>query len=130
MQKSNMNEPPEGIIVTISKSMYGIHGYRHWLSNFLSAMSRHEEGVTYWLRQGNVPKHDSSLLYVYLCIGSKIRYRGYYAGSRGAASMQFENRSDILDGKAWVLISGPIERAPFKIEKSGFQGFRYTSKLF
>lgn len=127
---SQLQQRPEGIIVTIGEKMWGIHGYRHWLGNFLSAMKRHDDGVTYWLRQGNIPKQDSSLLYVYLCIGGKIRYRAYYAGARGAAEMQFENRPDTLYGKAWVLISGPIERAPFKIVRKGFQGFRYTEKLF
>lgn len=127
-----MEERPEGIIITIGAKILGDHGYRHWLRNFLEAMKRSEtdDDWYYWLRQGNQPKADSSLQFVYLCIGGKIRYRCYYAGSKGAGAKLFEGRDREIFGKAWVLIAGPVERAPFKIERKGFQGFRYCQKLF
>lgn len=33
-----MIEQPDGIIITVGAKMYGDHGYRNWLRNFLSAM--------------------------------------------------------------------------------------------
>lgn len=127
----NLAEPPEGIIVTIGAKMIGAHGYRHWLKNFLAAMERSEsdDDYCYWLRQGNQPTYPD-LQYVYLCIGGKIRYRAFYAGSMGTREMQFDNKPHPIFGKAWIMISGPIVRAPYKIERKGFQGFRYTEKLF
>lgn len=129
-----MIEKPEGIIITVGAKMYGEHGYRRWLRNFLEAMeiSSTNDDWFYWFRQGAQPKEafQDTLQYVYLCIGGKIRYRVFYAGSRGPGSMQFANHSTLMFGKAWILVAGPVERAPFKIEMKGFQGFRYTHKLF
>lgn len=130
-----MIEHPEGIIITIGAKMYGDKehgGYRRWLRNFLQAMDYSVDNpqFCYWFRQGNQPKASDTLQYVYLCIGGKIRYRCFFAGSRGACSMQFENHTEEMFGKAWVMVAGPVERAPFKIEMKGFQGFRYTHKLF
>lgn len=127
-----MTERPEGIIITVGAKMWGANGYRHWLRNFLEAMEKSEtdQDWYYWFRQGNQPVAGDHLSYVYLCIGKKIRYRCFYAGSKGAMAMQFENHSTPIFGKAWVLVAGPIMRAPMTIEKKGFQGFRYTEKLF
>lgn len=126
-----MNEPPEGIIVTIANRMYREKGYRKWLRDFMEAMKRSEtdEDWFYWLRQGNQPKRPD-LRYVYLCIGGKIRFRCFFAGSHGAGRKYFSNHDKPIDGRAWVLIAGPVMKAPIKIEMHGFQGFRYTEKLF
>lgn len=124
-------EPAEAIIITVGAKMYSENGYRHWLRHFLDAMEpRHQTEMYYWFRQGTKPKNDKSIQYVYLCIGGKIRYRAYYAGSHGEGEIQFDNKSEPMYGKAWILVGGPIERAPMIIKKQGFQGFRYTHKLF
>lgn len=127
---AKLQEPPEGIIVTVGAKILGDNGYKHWLKNFLEAMS--EEGMYYHFRVGAQPKADSSLLYVYLCIGNRIRYRGYFAGSRPGGTLTLTNGKGYreVNGKAWILCAGPIERAPVKIEMKGFQGFRYTKKLW
>lgn len=111
-----MKEQPDGIIVTVSRSMYAANGYGHWLRNFKAAR----------------PLLDSSLLFVYLCIGNEIRYRGYYGGVRETPE-GFKTFDDgrTIKGRFWVLISGPIEAAQRpRIKRQGFQGFRYTQKLF
>lgn len=125
-------QPPDGIVITISKSMIGDNGYRHWLRNFLEAMKESEKSTDwfYWLRAGNRPKADVQLQYVYLCIGGKIRFRAFYAGSHGPREMQFVNHSKPMFGKAWITIAGPVERPPHPIVMKGFQGFRYTQKIF
>lgn len=127
-RSTTQGEPAEGIIVTISAGMYGIHGYRHWLANFLDAMNRYDDGVFYWLRSGAQPKQPD-LQYVYLCIGGKIRYRCYFGGSRGSGNVEFLDGRR-MDGKSWLVLSGPVEKAPMVIRRKGFQGFRYTEKLF
>lgn len=75
-----MIEPPEGIIVTVSKEMYSKHTYKGWLFNFKCAMDLHEKEWSYWFRVPGRPKQDKHLSYVYLCIGGRIRYRAFYAG--------------------------------------------------
>lgn len=126
-------EPPVGIVITISAGMLAERGYRNWLSNFLLAMDQHDaqNPWTYWMRLGSQPKKD--ILYVYLCIGGKVRYRTYFAGSRPAGEMTFPN----LDGsvktiaaRAWVLLSGPVERPRVPVVMKGFRGFRYCGELF
>lgn len=130
-QKHQRSQPPEGIIVTIGAKMIGENSYRHWLKNFQEAMERSEtdDDWFYWLRQGNQPTYQD-IQYVYLCIGGKIRYRTFYAGSFGPREMRFIGKENPIFGNAWILIAGPLMRAPFRIEKKGFQGFRYTDKLF
>lgn len=132
-----MSEPPEGIIITVGEKMWGHHGYKVWLTNFLYCMKKSEdldERFIYHFRQGSQPKSQNSLRFVYLCIGGKIRYRVLYAGSRGESTLTLSTTdgtgTKTIHGKAWILVAGPAERAPFVIKKKGFQGFRYAEKLF
>lgn len=128
-----MIEQPEGIVITISAGMLKEKGYRNWLTNFLLAMDQHDgpNGWTYWMRQGSQPKKD--ILYVYLCIGGKVRFRAYFAGSRGDSDMTFPNldgTKKTMHARAWVLLSGPLERPAVPVPMKGFRGFRYCEKLF
>lgn len=129
--KKNGKQPPEGLIITVSAGMIGHHGYRHWLRNFLDAMARNADGedMYYWMRAGGMVKLDQHMLYVYLCIGGKIRYRCIYAGCEEGGTKTFDDGRTI-SAKAWILLAGPVELAPYPIKKQGFQGFRYTQKLF
>lgn len=119
-----MNELPEGIIITISQGMLKEKGLRNWLRNFLHAMT--QEDWLYYMRQGARPKHD--ILYVYLCIGGKVRYRAYFAGT-SYGEMTFSDGKRMF-AKVWIMLSGPVERPPVAIEMKGFRGFRYTQKLW
>jgi hypothetical protein len=121
-----MNERPDGIIITISLAMLKEKGYKNWLTNFLDAMK--DEHCTYWMRQGAQPKHQ--ILYVYLCIGGKIRYRANFVMSEGPGEKIFTDGSDPLYGRAWIVLAGPVVRPGQPILRKGFQGFRYTEKLF
>ncbi len=125
----------DGIIITISQGMLKEKGYRNWLRNFLGSMEQNAAGedIYYWMRVGAEPKRDNTLLYVYLCIGGKIRYRAFYAGSRPGGRKTFGNPDGSfksIEARAWVLLAGPVEKAPYTIKKQGTQGFRYTEKLF
>lgn len=123
-----MIEQPEGIIITVSRSMIrdsAARNYRMWLRQFFYCMSC--DDCHYWFRLGNQPKLD--VLYIYLCIGNKIRYRVTYAGCKGPGHPTFSDGRS-LAGKAWVFAVGPVVAAPYIIRRKGFQGFRYTGKLF
>ncbi len=118
-------ERPDGIILTISQAMLKEKGLRNWLRNFHEAMEK--EDWTYWFRTGNRPKHD--VMYVYLCIGGYIRFRINFVSSHGAGKMEFGN-GEKLYGNAWICTCGPLTRAPRRIPRKGFQGFRYTQTIF
>lgn len=135
-----LQEPPDGIIITVGEKMYGHHGYRVWLRNFEQMMILSDGDIVdsqdfyYYFRQANQPKAADQVRHLYLCIGNRIRMRVIYAGSAGPEVKIFSrNDSDQvrrITGKAWVIAAGPIERAPHKIVKKGFRGFRYTQALW
>ena len=118
-------EPPDGIIITISQAMLKEKGYRNWLRNYLEAMGK--EDWTYWMRQGVQPKHE--ILYVYLCIGGKIRYRSNFVMSWGPRLVTFKGGKQMF-AKAWIVMCGPVVKPVEPIYRKGFRGFRYTQKLF
>ncbi len=120
----NLTEPPEGIIITISQSMLKEKGYRNWLRNFKQAME--SEQMTYWMRQVAKPKRD--ILYVYLCIGGKVRFRAFYAGT-DSGHMIFSDGKEMF-AKTWIIMCGPLSKPDYIVPMKGFRGFRYTEKLF
>lgn len=129
-----MNQPADGIIITISQKMLKENGYKHWLRNFLFAMNQHEAEWSYWIRLGAKPKRVKDLLYVYLCIGGKIRFRAFFGGTEGPLEKTFSNwgggEGKTVFARAWVILAGPVERPPHTIPFKGFRGFKYTEKLW
>lgn len=121
-----MNERPDGIIITISAGMLKEKGYRNWLRNFLHAMNT--DGWVYYMRQGVKPKVD--VLYVYLCIGGKVRFRAQFAGA-DTGEKQFSDGKQ-MSAKVWLMLVGPVVRPRRGDEPlmKGFRGFRYTPQLF
>lgn len=100
-------------------------GYRNWLTNFLNAMTY--EDWTYWMRLGAVPKYE--VMYVYLCIGNRIRYRANFVMYHGPGEFTFTDGKRLY-GRAWVVLCGPVARAPRDIPMRGFRGFRYSDIIF
>jgi len=119
-------EEPDGIIITISAGMLKEKGYRNWLKNFFHAMS--QEDWMYFMRQGAAPKRE--ILYVYLCIGNKVRFRANYVGTETGLKTFSDGKQ--MSAKVWIVLAGPLARPPRgqEPEMKGFRGFRYTHKLF
>jgi hypothetical protein len=124
---TQLESPPDGLIITISQQMLKEKGCRNWLRNFLEAMGKHEESWTYWMRLGAVPKCE--VLWVYLCIGNKIRYRTNFVMYKGPGQVTF-NDGKRMAARAWVVIAGPVVKADQEYPRKGFRGFRYTEKIF
>jgi len=122
---NRIQEPPDGIIITISAGMLKEKGILNWTRNFKRAMD--SEGWSYWFRQGAKPKYD--ILYVYLCILGRVRYRINYVGSE-TGFKKFLNDGEGMYAKVWLITCGPLVEAPQKIPMKGFRGFRYTEFLF
>ena len=120
-----MIELPEGIIVTVSRKYLKERGERNWLKDFMKAMD--DESYTYWLRLGSRPKRE--VLYIYLVLGNKIRYRYTFVMYEKGGSF---NTSDgrIIFANCWLVGAGPLVRPEVEIRRRGFQGFRYTEFIF
>jgi hypothetical protein len=119
-------ERPDGIIITISLAYLKERGYRTWLKDFMKAMET--EDYTYWIRLAQLPKFPD-LLYVYLLINGKIKYRTNLVGFYPNGTINCDD-GRILTAKVWCCVSGPLIKPRYPIFKKGFQGFRYTETLF
>lgn len=86
-----------------------------------------QDDCIYRFRVGNKPRFE--VLYVYLLIGGKIRYRANLV-SYDPPGYFISNAGNSLWGNCWIVICGPLVRAPEIIRRKGFQGFRYTEELF
>lgn len=80
----------------------------------------------------NLPTQD--VAWCYLVFGGLVQYRLNLVQYERNVSKQF---TDTIDGRVrefpkqnWVIMCGPVVRAPFEINQRGFQGFRYSKKLF
>lgn len=122
-----MNEFPDGIIITISmKSIEEKGGYRNFLKEFLDCMEDDHYSSAYWIKAGNKPRHD--VLDVYIVIGGRIRWKCTFVESHKAGYIELDRGR--MYGRGWIVCTGPVERPPQPIYKKGFQGFRYTQTLF
>lgn len=120
---------PEGIAVTFGKEMIeekgGLLRFIRW---FEGAMKTEDE---LWLHKCRLKPKFENLLYVYVIIANRVHFRCYYGGY-GTTSMGHLQPDGPLVEVPWphVILAGPFEKAPYKIIRPGFRGFRYTTKLF
>ena len=123
---------PEGIAITWSVDLIKEKGgLLSFIRHFEKCMS--SESDTWLQKCKNAPKFD--IIYVYIIIHNQVRYRCYYGGHHTGETTVYNG-----DGYSWssssviswprIVLAGPFEKAPHKIYFSGFQGFRYTTKLF
>lgn len=122
------NERPEGIIKTLptlyaaDKSMAK--------SNFERSMKAIEAGRLdhFYIYLAGRPKY--TVLYIYILIEGQIRVRANIAEIQ-----KVDEEMDSWDGtkrkvKYMAVCSGPISYPPAPIYRKGFQGIRYTDKLW
>jgi hypothetical protein len=125
---NNPMDIPEGIAVTFGQDLIKNNGgIKAFLKHFQETMATDE---IYWLHKcKNKPKYD--VLYVYIIVCNRVAYRVYLAGYETGPSMVYDN-DGIGKEISWprLLLAGPLEKAPVKIVRKGFRGFRYTTKLF
>lgn len=123
---------PEGIVITFGYDLIEYKGgLRSFIRHFL--LSMHDENCTWLQKCKNAPKND--ILYVYIIIAGRLRYRCYYGGYQSGQTSIYNS-----DARSWststviiwprIVLAGPVEKCPFKRQLKGFQGFRYCTKLF
>ncbi len=71
---------------------------------------------------GNKPVHEKEILYCYVNILSKIRYKAKVIGFEPGGEKEFDDGRK-RTAKHWLLLH-EFEKVP-EIRMGGFQGFRY-----
>lgn len=76
----------------------------------------------------------SEVAWVYLVWSGLVQFRMNFVMYERNVTKTF---TDSWDGKArtfpaqnWIILSGPAVKAPYEIPMKGFQGHRYTKKIF
>lgn len=121
---------PEGIAITFGAQMIAEQGgLLNFLRGFNEIMQAHESG-DYWMhKMKNKPTFEVD--HIYIIVANRLYARVYSGGYSKEPKTGFT-----MDGRKeemnWgrLNLSGPMERCPFKRTLKGFQGFRYTTKLW
>jgi hypothetical protein len=122
-----MPDRPTGIIRTLP-SLYndgGNIGFRRYVRSIRELET--EKIPAIYIAMAQMPKIE--VLHMYLLIEGFVRVRlnivEYVAGTEEICW-----DSTIKQPKYWAVCSGPVSRPPRRIERRGFQGFRYTGDLW
>lgn len=126
MRKPLIHEPPVAIAVTWGKEMIQSNG---GLRTFIRAFHEYMiDDDSHWLHKCSIgPKQD--VTHVYIVLGNRYAYKCYYGGYERGSTTCYK-----ATGEMWqidwprIILAGPVERAPYKITRRGFQGFRYLYK--
>lgn len=122
------NIVPDGIVITWSKEMIeeGYGTLKKFIEHFKQSMQDEE---SWWLQKcKNKPKHD--VAYVYVIFGGRLRYRAQYGGWDSGITTVYDDHGPKEVNWNRIIMTGPLVEAPEKIFRKGFQGFRYSTKLF
>lgn len=123
---------PEGIALTLPVAFFQDRGmsYAQFEKMFLEYMQ--QDDAIWNFRLTNLPLHD--VLYVYLIFDGFLQYRGNLVQYERNVAKDFYDAPDGIVRSFppcnWVLFTGPIVKCPDDRPMRGFQGFRYTTKLF
>lgn len=126
------NIQPEGIAITMPVAFFQDRNmsYADFCKEFEQALAS-EDGYWNFICK-NLPTQD--VLYVYIIFDKHIQYRCNLVCYERNKTKEFADAPDGLvrrfENKNWILLSGPVVIAPDAIPQKGFQGFRYTTKIF
>lgn len=120
---------PEAIVVTFGKEMIsdkgGLLRFVRWFEDIMFD----DEGL--WMHKCRNRAKFDDLQYVYVSILNRIHYRCLYGGYQTEAEGHLTPDGPLVKVQ-WghIVLAGPLLKAPYKIIRPGFQGFRYATKLF
>lgn len=126
------NIQPIGIAVTFGRDMIAEKGTLREFLYWFEDCVRTENGL--WIHKcKNRPTQD--IIYVYVIIYNRVMYRCFYGGyhkeKRDAYTITRDGGHKVFQVDwPFIYLAGPFVKAPKKIVRPGFQGFRYTTELF
>lgn len=112
-------------LVHVDKEICILTGFRECMRQLEAVRTNPDDNI--WNHSiGTKPTRE--VLYAYITILGKIRYRANIAAWEPGGEKEF-NDGRKRTAKHWLILSD-LMKAPKDIECKGFQGFRYTDKLF
>lgn len=123
---------PEGIMLTLPTIFFEDRGtdVESFTLMFYRFMKQDDSLWNFKLK--NLPKHD--VAWVYLVYDKKVQFRLNLVQYERNTSKEFKDSPDRkirrFENCNWVIMCGPPVRPPHEWPQKGFQGFRYTTKLF
>lgn len=120
---------PEAIIMTYPSSCLKNEYEQQLFARMMMGYMNTVEDAVWHQKCKNKPKHD--VLYLYFIVLGKIKYRLNVMGWNHGTPITL-NFTDGQREVTWprLELCGPVLQAPEDIQMRGFQGFRYTDKLF
>lgn len=121
------NIVPEGIAVTFGKEMMDNNGgYKAMLKLFLETMADEDN---YWMHK-MLRWPTTEVTDVYIITLNRLWRRVKFGWFETDAAFRYSPEDPGTITWPRMVIVGPFEKCPFKRTLKGFQGFRYTTKLF
>lgn len=121
------NARPTGIIRTLPSLYQDTKNIG--FKRYVRALKELEEEMipAIYIAMAQLPKIE--VLHMYLLIEGFIRVRlNIVEYVPGTSEICWD--STIRQPKLWAVCTGPVDRPPHRIERRGFQGFRYTEDLW
>lgn len=131
-QKGYSKDPgimPDGIAVTFGRNMMHEQGGPVKFLNYFNEVINDPE--QYWMHKlKNRPAIEIST--VYIIVFNRLYGKVCFGWYEKENSIGFTANDDIPKPIEWprIILVGPLVRCSFKRTLKGFQGFRYTTKLF
>src|SRR5882672_2624482 len=130
--KHNRSEPPDAIILTMPVAFFLDRGMTQDQFTDLFERYMRREDALWNFRKKLLPLEE--VAWVYLVWNGKVQFRLNFVCCEKDVAKTF---TDSWDGRArefpksnWIILSGPAVKPPYEIPMKGFQGHRYTYKLF
>lgn len=127
------NIKPEAIVLTLPVQFFENRraGIEQFKKMFVRYMAR--EDALWNFRLTNLPTIED-IAWVYLIFDKRLQFQCNFVQYERCVSKSFK---DAPDGQVrhfpesnWVIMTGPVIAPPEPYELRGFQGFRYSTKLF
>lgn len=122
----------EGLVLTLPKIFFEdrcmtIPDFKKMFEEYMV-----QEDAVWNFRLTNLPTQE--VPYIYLIFGGFLQYRANFMQYERNVAKEFDDAPDGIirsfDFSNWILFTGPVIKCPFVRELKGFQGFRYSTKLF
>lgn len=128
----NQSQPPEAIILTMPVAFFKEREMdQESFGKYFERFMRRPESLWNYKKK-QLPTEE--VAWVYLVWNGKVQFRLNFVQYERNKSKTF---NDTYDGKVrkfpkmnWIILSGPAIPAPYEIPMKGFQGHRYTQKIF
>lgn len=123
---------PEGIMLTLPVMFFEDRGMNvEEFKKYFERFMKHEDAL--WnFKLSNLPLHD--IAWVYLVFDKHVQYRMNFVQYERNVTKTFKDGVDgkfrVFPNNNWVIFTGPPIKPPHEWPQKGFQGFRYTTKLF